>query len=181
MTVPWGVRESEILFDNINHHHTHKKSLSFTVKYLYSIQYRWLSTEQFIIMPCSSNSNCDVVRGPHKGWIAAIMLTPFTSMTVPWGRKWLRFDKQLDTISTCGYILIRWISYLGYVPFHYMILDYVSEYILFWWYSLGNVVRHQREICVLLLVAHLLWPKYCLWCNKLCSDLLKFKVNIELS
>ena len=45
--------------------YTHKKSISFTVKYLYSIQYTWLSTEQFIIMPCSNNSNCDVVRGPH--------------------------------------------------------------------------------------------------------------------
>ena len=66
--------ESEILFDNINHHHTQKKSISFTVKYLYSIQYTWLCTEQFIIMPCSSNSNRDVVRGPHWGWIAAIML-----------------------------------------------------------------------------------------------------------
>ena len=42
-----------------------QKSISFTVKYLYSIQYTWLSTEQFIIMPYSSNSNCDVVRGPH--------------------------------------------------------------------------------------------------------------------
>ena len=58
-------KESEILFDNINHHHTHKKSISFTVKYLYSIQCTWSSTEQFIILPCSSNSNCDVVRGPH--------------------------------------------------------------------------------------------------------------------
>ena len=37
-----------------------QKSISFTVKYLYSIQYTWLSTEQFIIMPYSSNSNCDV-------------------------------------------------------------------------------------------------------------------------
>ena len=45
--------------------YTHKKSISFTVKYLYSIRYTWLSTEQFTIMPCSSNSNCDVVRGPH--------------------------------------------------------------------------------------------------------------------
>ena len=41
-----------------------RKSL-YTVKYLYSFQYAWLSTEEFIIMPCSSNSNCDVVRGPH--------------------------------------------------------------------------------------------------------------------
>ena len=84
--LPISESESEILLDNINHHHTppppqkkkkkKKKNISFTVKYLYSIQYTWLSTEQFIIMPCSSNSNSDVVRGPHWGWIAAIMLTP---------------------------------------------------------------------------------------------------------
>ena len=41
-----------------------RKSM-YTLKYLYSFQYTWLSTEEFIIMPCSSNSNCDVVRGPH--------------------------------------------------------------------------------------------------------------------
>ena len=56
--------ESEISFANINHHLTQKKK-HIIYRQIYTIWYTWLSTEQFIIMPCSNNSNCDAVRGPH--------------------------------------------------------------------------------------------------------------------